>query len=56
MKTKSIVLAVALSAALFSGCSTPHVARPDLQESKFSSRLEYLRFCQTNELMTGRCQ
>ena len=52
MKIKFIILAVALSAALFSGCSTRSATR---SESQFANRLEYLRFCQTTELLTSRC-
>jgi PBP1b-binding outer membrane lipoprotein LpoB len=55
MKIKSIVLALALSAALFSGCSTRPVARPSYHESQFSSRVEYLRFCQQYDPLARNC-
>ena len=55
MKIKSIVLALALCAGLFAGCSTRPAPRLVYQESQFASRLEYLRFCQRYEMRTGRC-
>jgi hypothetical protein len=55
MKSKSVVLALAVSAILFSGCSTGPAPRWVYQESQFASRLEYLRFCQRYALQDGRC-
>jgi PBP1b-binding outer membrane lipoprotein LpoB len=55
MKTQSIVLAIALCAAFVAGCSTRPAGRLAYRESQFASRLEYLRFCQNNELQTRRC-
>lgn len=55
MKFTPIVLVVALSATLFGGCATSPAPRLVYKESQFASRLEYLRFCQTNELLTRRC-
>jgi len=55
MKITSIVLAVSLSAALFSGCSTRPAARVGYQESEFASRLEYLRFCQQYDPLARQC-
>jgi hypothetical protein len=55
MKAKSLVLALALSAALFSGCSTRPAPRLVYQESQFASHLEYLRFCQRYALEERRC-
>ena len=55
MRVKSIVLAVVLSAGLFGGCATQPAPRLVYKQSQFANRLEYLRFCQTNELLTGRC-
>jgi hypothetical protein len=55
MKTKSIVLALAVSAALFSACATQPAPRLVYKESQFASRLEYLRFCQKNEPLSSRC-
>jgi hypothetical protein len=56
MKFASLVLAVALSAAVFAGCTTGPAPRWVYKESQFSSRLEYLRFCQRHEMRTGRCE
>ena len=56
MTITSIVLAVALSAAIFAGCSTSPAPRLVYQQSQFASRLEYLRFCQHYELLTYRCE
>ena len=54
MKFASIVLAIALGAAVFGGCGS---AAPRVyKEAQFNSRLEYLRFCQRYELQTGRCE
>jgi hypothetical protein len=55
MKIELIVLAAVLSAALFSGCSTPPRERVYLQ-SQFDNRLDYVRFCQRHELQTRRCE
>ena len=44
MKITSMVLAIALSAAIFAGCSTSPAPRLVYQQSQFESRLEYLRF------------
>jgi hypothetical protein len=55
MKIESIVLAAVLSAALFSGCSTPPVEHV-YQRSQFDNGLDYLRFCQRHELQTRRCE
>ena len=52
MNITSMVLAVALCAAIFAGCSTSPFPRLVYEESQFSSRLEYLRFCQHYELGT----
>jgi hypothetical protein len=46
MKIKSLVLALSLSAAFFSSCATKPVKHMGYTQSQFSSRLEYLRFCQ----------
>ena len=46
MNITSMVLAVALSAAFFAGCSTGPAPRWVYQQSQFASRLENLRFCQ----------
>jgi hypothetical protein len=46
MKIKSLVLALSLSAALFAGCATQPAPRLTYRQSQFTSRLEYLRFCQ----------
>jgi hypothetical protein len=54
MKFASFVLAVALSAAFFSACATGPAPRRIYKESQFSSRLDYLRFCQHHEMRTGR--
>ena len=56
MNITSIVLAVALSAAFFAGCSAGSAPRLVYQQSQFASRLEYLRFCQHYELLTYRCE
>ena len=55
MNITSIVLAVAPSAAFFAGCSTRPAPRLVYEQSQFASRLEYLRFCQHDELLTYRC-
>jgi len=55
MKIASIVLAVALSAAVFAGCSTRPAPRLVYEQSQFTSRLEYLRFCQRYALYDYRC-
>jgi hypothetical protein len=56
MKIASIVLALSLCAAFFAGCSTQPAPRLVYKQSQFESRLEYLRFCQNNELQTRRCE
>jgi PBP1b-binding outer membrane lipoprotein LpoB len=56
MNITSIVLAVALSAAVFAGCSTSPAPRWVYEQSQFANRLEYLRFCQRYELLTYRCE
>ena len=56
MNITSMVLAVALSAAVFVGCSTGPFPRLVYEQSQFSSRVEYLRFCQHYELRTHRCE
>ena len=56
MKIQSIVLALALCGAFFAGCSTPPTGRLLYQRSQFANRLDYVRFCQHNELQTGRCE
>lgn len=56
MKLQSIVLATALCAGIFAGCATPPAGRVVYQQSQFASHLEYLRFCQNNELQTRRCE
>lgn len=55
MKIQSIVLAVVLSAAFFAGCSTRPAGRLVYLESQFDNRLEYLRFCQRNDMHAHRC-
>ena len=55
MTITSIVLAVALSAAFFTGCSTGPAPRLVYEQSQFASPVEYLRFCQHYELRTYRC-
>jgi PBP1b-binding outer membrane lipoprotein LpoB len=55
MNITSIVLAIALGAAFFAGCSTAPAPRLVYKESQFANRLEYLRFCQHHEMGTGRC-
>ena len=54
MNITSMVLAVALCAAIFVGCGP--FPRLVYEQSQFSSRVEYLRFCQHYELGTYRCQ
>jgi hypothetical protein len=56
MKIFTIILALARSAAVFAGCATQSAPRRVYKESQFSSRLEYLRFCQHHEMQTGRCE
>jgi hypothetical protein len=56
MKIKSFVLALALSAGFFSGCSTRPVAHLGYQESQFANRLEYLRFCQQYDPQGRNCR
>ena len=55
MKITSIVLATALSAALFSACATQPAPRLVYKESQFANRLEYLRFCQRYAMHDRRC-
>jgi hypothetical protein len=55
MKLASLVLAVALSAALFAGCATGPAPRLVYKESQFANRLEYLRFCQRYAMFDHRC-
>jgi hypothetical protein len=55
VKLTSIVLAMALSAALVAACTTGPAPRLVYKESQFNSRLEYIRFCQHHEMRTGRC-
>ena len=55
MKFQPIVLAVALSAAIFAGCSTSPAPRLVYEQSQFSSRVEYLRFCQDYAMYERRC-
>ena len=55
MRVTSIVLAVVLSAGLFSGCSTGPAPRLVYKESQFANRLEYLRFCQRYAMYDRRC-
>ena len=55
MKITSMVLAVALSAAIFAGCSTGPAPRLVYQQSQFDSRVEYLRFCQHYAMYDYRC-
>jgi hypothetical protein len=56
MKIASLVLAVSFCAAFVAGCSTQPAPRLVYKQSQFDSRLEYLRFCQNNELQTRRCE
>ena len=56
MKIYTLILALAVSAAVFAGCATQPAPRRVYKESQFSSRLEYLRFCQHHEMRTGRCE
>ena len=53
MKITSMVLAVALSAAIFVGCGP--FPRLVYEQSQFSSRVEYLRFCQHYAMYDHRC-
>jgi hypothetical protein len=55
MRIKSILLALALS-GFFYGCSTVPAGRMSYQESQFANRVEYLRFCQTNDLLGRHCE
>jgi hypothetical protein len=55
MRIPLFVLVLALSAALYSGCSTHPIGRLNYQESQFANRVEYLRFCQTNDLPGRHC-
>jgi hypothetical protein len=55
MNITSMVLAVALSAAVFAGCSTGPFPRLVYEQSQFSSRVEYLRFCQHYAMYDRRC-
>jgi hypothetical protein len=55
MTIKSIVLAVALSAAIFAGCSTNPAPRLVYKQSQFASWGEYLRFCQRYSMHEHRC-
>ena len=56
MKIYTIIVALAVSAAVFAGCVTQPAPRRVYKESQFSSRLEYLRFCQHHEMRSGRCE
>jgi PBP1b-binding outer membrane lipoprotein LpoB len=56
MKIQSMILALALFAGLFAGCVSKPAPRRVYKEAQFESRLEYLRFCQTHEMRTGRCE
>ncbi len=56
MRIKSIVLAVALSAAFLSSCATGPAARLGYHESQFASRVEYLRFCQQYDPLARDCR
>ena len=57
MNMTSMVLAVALCAAIFAGCATSPVPRLVSTSSPNSpGRVEYLRFCQRYELLTYRCE
>ena len=55
MNITSIVLAVALCAAIFAGCSTGPAPRLVYEQSQFASRVEYLRFCQRYAMYDRRC-
>ena len=55
MNITSIVLAIALSAAFFAGCSTSPAPRLVYQQSQFASRAEYLQFCQRYAMYDRRC-
>ena len=55
MNITSIVLAVALSAAIFAGCSTSPAPRLAYEQSQFASRGDYLRFCQRYAMHERRC-
>jgi len=55
MTITSIVLAVALSAAIFAGCSTNPAPRLVYEHSQFASRGEYLKFCQRYAMHERRC-
>ena len=55
MKIASMVLAVALSVAVFAGCSASPFPRLVYEQSQFSSRVEYLRFCQHYAMYDRRC-
>jgi len=55
MTITSIVLAIALSAAIFAGCSTSPAPRLVYQQSQFASGGEYLRFCQRYAMHERRC-
>ncbi len=56
MIINSLVLVVALSAALFSACSTPPTGRLVYKQSQFASRLEYMRVCQQSDLQGRHCE
>ena len=47
-------LLVLLLGLLLAGCATQQTTS-GYTENQFSSRLEYLRFCNHYELYTGRC-
>ena len=55
MNITSIVLVVALCAAIFTGCATNPAPRLAYQHSQFASRGEYLRFCQRYAMHERRC-
>jgi len=55
MNITSMVLAIALSAAFFAGCSTSPAPRLVYEQSQFASQLEHLRFCQRYALLDRRC-
>ncbi len=55
MNITSIVLAVALSAAFFAGCSTSPAPRLAYEQSQFASGGDYLRFCQRYAMHERRC-
>jgi hypothetical protein len=55
MKIKSIVLALALSAAFVSGCATGPAPRLGYQESQFTRRVDYLRLCQQYDPLGRDC-